>query len=158
MGGVVTLQWRNGPVAFRNCYCDQNEAPAKNNEISQHPFPGVHELRFSRDKYSRTWWRHQMETFSASLAICAGNSPVPGEFPAQRPVTQKFDVFFDLRPNKRLSKQSWSWWFETQSRPLWRHRNVRSQANEQQAVLMHSNLTATWTDILVWRSLSCNEK
>ena len=34
-----------------------------------------------------TWWRHQMETFSALLAICAGNSPVPGEFPTQRPVT-----------------------------------------------------------------------
>ena len=38
-----------------------------------------------------TWWRHQMETFSASLAICAGNSPVTGEFPAQRPVTRSFD-------------------------------------------------------------------
>ena len=50
-----------------------------------------------------------METFSALLAICAGNSPVPGEFPAQRPVTRSFDVFFDLRPNKRLSKQSWGW-------------------------------------------------
>ena len=34
-----------------------------------------------------------METFSALLAICAGNSPVPGEFPAQRPVTRSFDVF-----------------------------------------------------------------
>ena len=44
-----------------------------------------------------------METFSALLAICAGNSPVPGEFPAQRPVTRSFDVFFDLRLNKRLS-------------------------------------------------------
>ena len=43
-----------------------------------------------------------METFSALLAICAGNSPVPGEFPTQRPVTRSFDVFFDLRPNKRL--------------------------------------------------------
>ena len=72
------------------------------------------------------WWpwrRHQMETFSALLAICAGNSPVPGEFPAQRPVTRSFDVFFDLRLNKRLSKQSWGWWFESLSRPLWRHRN-----------------------------------
>ena len=57
------------------------------------------------------WWRHQMETFSALLAICAGNSPVPGEFPAQRPVTRSFDVLFDLRLNKRLSKQSWGWWF-----------------------------------------------
>ena len=46
-----------------------------------------------------------METFSALLAICAGNSPVPGEFPAQRPVMWSFDVFFDLHPNKRLSKQ-----------------------------------------------------
>ena len=46
-----------------------------------------------------------MEKFSALLAICAGNSPVTGEFPAQRPVTQSFDVFFDLRLTKRLSKQ-----------------------------------------------------
>ena len=50
-------------------------------------------------------WRHQMETFSALLAICAGNSPVPSEFPTQRPVTRSFHVFFDLRLNKRLSKQ-----------------------------------------------------
>ena len=72
-----------------------------------------------------TWWRHQMETFSALLAICAGNSPVPGEFPSQRPVTQSFDVFFDLRLNKRLSKKSWGWWFETPSCPLWRHSNEK---------------------------------
>ena len=48
------------------------------------------------------------------------------EFPAQRPVTRSFDVFFDLCLNKRLSKQSWDWWFETLSRPLWRHYNVVS--------------------------------
>ena len=71
-----------------------------------------------------SWWRHQMETFSALLAICAENSPVPGEFTAQRPVTRSFDVFFDLRLNKRLSKQWWGWWFETLLHPLWRHRNV----------------------------------
>ena len=64
-----------------------------------------------------------METFSALLAIYARNSPVTGEFPTQRPVTRSFDVFFDLRPNKRLSKQSWGWWFDTPSRPLWRHLN-----------------------------------
>ena len=50
------------------------------------------------------WWRHQMETFSAFLALCAGNSPVTGEFPAQRPVTRSFRVILDLRLNKRLSK------------------------------------------------------
>ena len=54
-----------------------------------------------------TWWHHQMETFSALLALCVGNSPVTGEFPSQRPVTRSFDVFFDLRLNKRLSKQPW---------------------------------------------------
>ena len=68
-----------------------------------------------------TWWRHQMETFSALLTLCAGNSPVTGEFPAQRPMTRSFNVFFDLRLNKRLSKQSWGWWFETLLCPLWRH-------------------------------------
>ena len=73
---------------------------------------------------SISWWRHQMETFCTLLAICAGNSPVTGEFPAQRPVTRSFDVFFDLFPNKRLSKQWWGWWFETPSRPLWRHCDV----------------------------------
>ena len=52
-----------------------------------------------------------------------GNSPVPGEFPAQRPVTRSFDVFFDLRLNKRLSKQSWGWWCETLSCSLWRRCN-----------------------------------
>ena len=81
--------------------------------------------------YTKPWWRHQMETFSAWLAICAGNSPVPGEFTALRPVTRSFDVFFDLRLNKRLSKQPWGWWFETPSWSLWRHCN----AAEYSAVL-----------------------
>ena len=73
----------------------------------------------------RPWWRHQMETFSALLALCAGNSPVTGEFPAQRPVTTRSsDVFFDLHLNKRLSKQLWGWRFETPLRSLWCHRNV----------------------------------
>ena len=73
-----------------------------------------------------SWWLHQMETFPALLAICVGNSPVPGEFPTQRPVTRKFDVYFDLRLNKRLCKQTWGWWLETLLCPLWRHSNVTS--------------------------------
>ena len=56
---------------------------------------------------SLTPWRHQMETFSALLAICAENSSVTGEFPVQMPVTQSFDVILDLRLNKLSSKQSW---------------------------------------------------
>ena len=64
-----------------------------------------------------------MEIFSALLALCAGDSPVTGEFPWQRPVTRSFVVFFDQRLNKHLSKQSWGWWFETPSCSLWRHCN-----------------------------------
>ena len=73
--------------------------------------------------FTEEWWRHQMETFFALLALCAGNSPVTGEFPAQRPVTRSLDVFFDLCLNKRLNKQSRVWWFETPSSQLWRHCN-----------------------------------
>ena len=70
-----------------------------------------------------SWWRHQMEAFSALLVLCAGNSPVTGEFPSQRLVTWSIDVFFDLHLNKRLSKHSWRRWFETPSRSIWRHCN-----------------------------------
>ena len=89
-----------------------------------------------------TWWRHQMETFSALLAICAGNSPVPGEFPSQRPVTRSFDVFFDLHLNKRLSKQSWGWWFETLWCPLWRHRNAFWYSSVNHTKVLHKSQTA----------------
>ena len=59
-----------------------------------------------------------METFSTLLALSKGTSPVTPEFPSQRPVTRSFDVFFDLRLNKRLSKQS---------RHRWRHCKERFQ-------------------------------
>ena len=73
-----------------------------------------------------SWWSHQMETFSALLALCAGNSPVTGEFPSQRPVTRSFDVdvFFHMCLNKRLSKLSWGWWYKTPSRSLLRQCNM----------------------------------
>ena len=60
--------------------------------------------------------------FRVTGPLC-GEFTGPGEFPAQRPVARSFDVFFDLCLNKRLSKQSWGWWFGTLSRPLWRHCN-----------------------------------
>ena len=50
--------------------------------------------------------------FRVTGPLC-GTSAVTGDFPTQRPVTRSFDVFFDLRLNKRLSKQSWGWWLET---------------------------------------------
>ena len=60
--------------------------------------------------------------FRVTGPLC-GEFTGPGEFPTQRPVTRSFDVFFDLRLNKRLSKHSWGWWFETLSWSLWRHHN-----------------------------------
>ena len=44
-----------------------------------------------------------MDAFAALLAFCAGNSPVTGEFLAQRPVTRSFDVVFDLCPKQQLA-------------------------------------------------------
>ena len=55
-----------------------------------------------------SWWRHQMDTFSALLTLCERNSPITGEFLSQGPVSRSFYVFFDLSPNKRSSKQSWA--------------------------------------------------
>ena len=63
-----------------------------------------------------TWWRHELETFFALLAL--------GELPSQRPVTRSVDVFFDLRLNKRLSKPSRRRWFEMLLRSLWCHCNA----------------------------------
>ena len=64
-----------------------------------------------------------MATFSALLALCEGNSPVPGEFPKHRPETRSFDTFFDLHLNKYLSKQSRHRWFETPTCSLRRYCN-----------------------------------
>ena len=64
--------------------------------------------------------------FRVTGPLC-GEFTGPGEFPAQRPVTRSFDVFFDLRPNKRLSKQPRGWWFDTSSWSLWRQCNVTGQ-------------------------------
>ena len=88
---------------------------------------------------TKIWNRHEIyvETFSSAemrygmMTSSNGNifrvtGHLCGEFtgdPAQRPVTRSFDGFFDLRLNTRLSKQSWGWWFETLSSPLWRHCN-----------------------------------
>ena len=63
-----------------------------------------------------------METFSALLALCEGNSPVTGEFPSQRLVTLSYD-FLSGPKNKQLSKQSGRRWFDTPSHPLWHHSN-----------------------------------
>ena len=59
---------------------------------------------------------------------------VTGEFPSQKPVTQSYDIFLDLRLKKRLSNQSKLRWFETPSRSLWRHCNVTNRSNAHERV------------------------
>ena len=87
-----------------------------------------------------TWWRHQMEIFSALLALYVGNSPVTGEFPSQRPVTRSLD----LRLNKL---QSWGWWFETSSHSLlWHHCNEKKSRSLWNNQLMVSML---WCILLI---------
>ena len=82
------------------------------------------------------WWRHEMETFSALLSLCEGNSLVTGEFPSQMPVTRSFDIFFDLRPKKQLRKQWVRPWFETPScSSLWRHCNWGNLPSANDATL-----------------------
>ena len=81
----------------------------------------------------------------------------PGEFPTQRPVTRSFDVFFDLRLNKRLSKQPWGWWFETLSWSLWRHRNEWNSHGRhgQYSILILNSINprrnTTTCESLLWR-------
>ena len=64
-----------------------------------------------------------METFSALLALCEGNSPVTSEFHSQGPLMWSFDVSFDLHLHKWLSKPLRCQWFETASCSLWHHCN-----------------------------------
>ena len=95
------------------------------------------------------WWElshHRMMTsskwniFRVTGPLC-GKSPVTGEFPAQRPVTRSFDIFFDPRLNKQLNKQSWGLWFETLWRSSWRHRNEYSIRPLVQIMAWHPFVT-----------------
>ena len=70
-----------------------------------------------------TWWCHQMETFSALLAILCEEFIGLRWIPRTKASDAELWYFFDQRLNKRLSKQSWGWWFETLSCPLWHHCN-----------------------------------
>ena len=99
---------------------------------------------------SLTWWRHQIETFSALLALCVGNSPVTVEFPTQMPVTRSFDDFFHLCLNKRWSKHWWGWWFETPSRSLWRQCNGRKRYFGNYNVIYNAATILQWA--FIWPS------
>ena len=100
-------------------------------------YPVVESPREARNP----WWRHQMETFSASLALCEGNPPDTGWFPSQRSLTRRFGVFFDLRLNKRLIKLWIRRLFKTLWRPLWRHCNASFSSSASSQHRIRENAT-----------------
>ena len=90
-------------------------------------------------------WKH----FPRNWPLC-GEITGPGEFPTQRPVTRSFDVFFDLRLNKRLSKQPWGWWFETLSWSLWRHCSEIGKSRHKFQFWFISYLEQSYSRYSVW--------
>ena len=117
-------------------------------------------ISFSPEKIKRhiwnfSWWRHRMETFLRYWPfVRVHRCAVTGEFPAQRSVTRGFDVFFDLRLNKRLSKPSWGWLFETPPRSLWCHCNVT--VGSLNADILRCNLDIFNTTLKLWGKLHEN--
>ena len=113
------MMFKNLPAVRRHISKQYEKSKARHPIYNVSWYLGKHCRQFKRDPVS------MMTSSNGNIfrvtGLCAGNSPVTGEFPAQRAVTRSFDVFFDLRPNNQLSKQSWGWRFETPSRPLWRH-------------------------------------
>ena len=91
--------------------------------------------------------------FRATGHLC-GEFTGPGEFPAQRPVRRSFDVFFDPRLNKQLSKQSGGGWFETPSRPLWRHCNGKTKHGIW-ICLFSSTTLSSWASYQIRKIAGC---
>ena len=120
---VFSLQWWCLDVVCclsdGNNICDVSPIVTRN---LLHPVWKQHtrqENSSNTDQIDGSWWRHQMETCSALLTFCVGNSPVTSEFPheGQWRGALMFPLIGGL--NKRLSKQSRRWWFETPSCSLW---------------------------------------
>ena len=99
------------------------------------PSPHNLELYSKQDHDDVIKWKHfsRYWPFVRGIHRSLVNSPLP--------VTRSFDVFFDLRLNKRLSKQSWGWWFETQSLSLWRHCNATDNVCVRSIARWHTILS-----------------
>ena len=73
-----------------------------------------------------TWQNSAIMMTSSNGSFFRVAGPLWGEFTGHRWILlskdsdASFDAFFDLPPNKRLSKQSRRRWFDTPSRSLWR--------------------------------------
>ena len=83
--------------------------------------------------------------------------------PQKRPVTWSFHIFFELCLNKRFRKQLWGWWFETLSRPFWRHCNDRTPLPLFSAALKHLGkhiyiIDKTGNRLIFWSLCSLHRK
>ena len=123
---IKPIVWRHYRYYLSNCVVDRNDSfgvfcTGQDRKPITLTFPIVIEIEnrsfewclivnLYKATHCGSWWRHKMETFSALLALCPGNS--------HRPVTRSFAIFFDPRLKERLSKQSRRRWFETPSRSL----------------------------------------
>ena len=92
-------------------------------------------------------WKH----FPRYWPLC-GDFTGPGAFPAQRPVTRSFDVFFDLGLNERLSKQPRGWWFETPSWSLWRQCNAVLFSNSFLTRNAKTPINYIWVRMMLYKS------
>ena len=111
-------------------FCHHSEIQPKRWQMDQH-----HHLSHTYRRYPVAYaaefvhiCMRQLESWLVSDMMTSSNGNifrVTGHLWGNSPVTRSFDVLFDLHRNKRLSKQSWDWWFETPSHPLWRHCNGR---------------------------------
>ena len=120
---------------MKNSHCESDKMMKNNSELCKFAYINTH-LNIGTYFYHKKWDILTRAIFSPNVMMTSSNGNIfrvtgplcgeftgPGEFPTQRPVTRSFDVFFDLRLNKRSSKQPRGWWFETQSWSLWRHYN-----------------------------------
>ena len=75
---AVSIQWRHDE---RDRFSNHRRPDGLLNRLFRRRSKKISKLRVNSWSLAFAWWRHQMELFSAFLAICVGNSPVPGEFP-----------------------------------------------------------------------------
>ena len=82
----ILLTKRNYLWFDPNFTCVFSGPIANKSPLTQHSnhWPSVSEVTLETKQDVNSWWRQKMETFSALLALCAGKSTVPGEFPSQR--------------------------------------------------------------------------
>ena len=107
-----------------------------------------------------TWWRHQMETFSALLALCAGNSPVPVNSPHKGQWRGALIFSFIYAWINDWVNNRECWWFETAGWSLWRHRNERSDFTLEICVVISDiwNTLNILFRFLVSRSIPANNQ